>query len=895
LEENNYTFLLINIKNGSSLWEKAPQRAQQSIVRYDGILKEIIAFHGGKVFKIIDHSTYAIFSEPKQAWRASLACQQALFQQKWEQELSSLKVAMALHCGPGLKQADDYQGAVFNQGLALLEAAHGGQILASQAVRDLLWDGLDEPLEMIDLGCHRLKDLTESKNIYQVWQPDLPTDFPPPLTLDIIPHNLPVLQYFLVGRDQEQKKIDTMLHQPGNRLVTLTGPGGVGKTRLGLQVAANMAQSFPDGVFFLDLSTYINKDQVILALAQVLNIEESLNYKMQEEIKQQLKTRQVLLLMDNFENVLEARYFINWLLETSSGLKIIVTSRQPLQLFGEHEFLVPPLALPDFSNLPPLNEIIKYPALELFVQKARAQVPTFNLTAENSPIIAEICGRLDGLPLGIELVAPKVASISPAEILENLKAGMSWLDTNSPDLPRRQQTLWNTISWGYNLLAPQERLLFNRLAVFSGEFSLEAVEDICCVRGNDPENLEFDTELVLGSLESANFVKRTQNPSNGLRFKMLETLREYALEQLEIAGEAYTFRLRHVIYYQKMTEEWKGLSKELGQLKWLELLELEHSNIQAALAFGLKHEDPELFNLVLCMAGNLQKFWLVKGYTSLASKWLEAILALAEPFKLTCNPHFLAKTLKAAGVVAAVQGNNTQAETWLKEALTIYHQINNLDGIADALNNLGNIALGQGNYYQAKAILEECLLLRRKQNNRQGICSTLNNLGIIANCQGDFSKAEIHLQEAISLACEIEDKLSEAYALFNLGQSYLFQQRIAPGFRFLRQSLEININLGNKTDIAECLAGLGVVAVLYKQPFRAVQFYSLASHLQEETGLPVDPVYQALFDRYWAAARNQLDEKGFEQAFREGQAMSVEEALALILDLAANALIEEGQ
>src|SRR5215212_250291 len=584
------TFLFTDVEGSTKLWERHTEEMRTALARHDEILRRAIEVHGGHVFKTVGDAFCATFSTAFDALESALAAQRALLSEPWQTEIGALRVRMALHTGTAEERGGDYFGPAVNRVARLLSAGHGGQVLLSSSTQELVRDHLPTGTWLRDLGERRLKDLSRAERIFQLTAPGLQSQFPPLRTLESYPNNLPAQPTPLIGREREVEEIRERLRSTEVRLLTLTGPGGTGKTRVGVQAAAELLEDFEDGVFFVALAAIANPALVAPTIARTLGLTESGAQPPEELLKGFLRDRQTLLVLDNFEQVLESAPLLDELLSSAPGLTILATSRAPLKLYGEHEFPVPPLSLPDPGSLPPVEHLIQYEAVKLFVDRAKAVRPDFSVTEENASAMAEICARLDGLPLAIELAAARIKLLPPQALLSRLGNRLKLLTGGARNLPERQRTLRSAIEWSYELLDEGEKLLFGRLGVFSGGAALEAIEAVCDAQGD----IRVDVFDGVSSLLDESLLRQEEGLDGEPRFTMLETIHEYASEKLEEDGEAEELRRLHAEYFLALAEEAEPGLKGPEQELWFARLEPEHNNMRAALSWAIERGEGEL-------------------------------------------------------------------------------------------------------------------------------------------------------------------------------------------------------------------------------------------------------------------------------------------------------------
>jgi predicted ATPase/class 3 adenylate cyclase/Tfp pilus assembly protein PilF len=908
------TFLFTDIEGSTKMWEQDSSSMQVALARHDEILRRVTEEHGGYVFKTVGDAFCCAFSTATDALETALETQQELFAKEWGVE-GGVRVRMALHTGAAEERDGDYFGPPVNRVARLLSAAHGGQVLLSLPTQELVRDQLPSGTSLRDLGERRLKDLFRPERVFQLLAPELPSEFPPLRSLDAYRNNLPLQPTPLVGREKEVSEVCNLLRSGETRLLTLTGPGGTGKTRLALQAAADLLEDFPDGTFFVQLATLTDADLFISAVAETLGVRETGEQALDDSLKNYLSERRMLLVLDNFEQVLEAAPTVTELLTVAPELKVLTTSRAPLGLYGEHEFPVPPLSMPDLKRPPPLERLTQYEAVGLFVERARALKPDFSITNESAPAVAEICVRLDGLPLAIELAAARIKMLPPRAMLQRLGSRLKLLTGGARDLPERQRTLRATIEWSHALLDEGERVLFARLSVFSGGRTLEAIEAICDAEGDLP----VETFEGVSSLLDKSLLRQEEGPDGEPRFVMLETVHEFAREKLRQSAEAEEIKRVHAEYFLNLAEEADPELRGPDQLQWLERLEAEHDNMRAALTWALELKEVEL---ALRLGGALWWFWWMRSHNSEGRRWLEAalvmdgrgspevrVMALAgvgylgleqgdlDRAKEVCEEGLEllahegreaseAKLILLAGLgwVVWEREEYEQAKQLFEESLAPSREMRDTWWLATSLSNLAVVSHFLGNSEKATELYEQSMDLFREQGDKRRLATCLNNLAMVVCSQGELGRAAKLIEEAVALLRELGARGVVSIGLCNLGWIALLQDDLGRAADLYRESLSLSWETGVNPVVQRTLEGLACVAGAEGEAQRAARLWGAAQTLHETKGIPRDTDFLDEADARISAVRLGMREEAWEEAWRKGRGMTLDEAVSYAME-----------
>ncbi|MCC6984536.1 MAG: tetratricopeptide repeat protein [Bauldia sp.] len=886
------TFLFTDIEGSTRLvHELGTARWQPILERHRALLREAIAAAGGVEVQTDGDGLFAVFARPPAAVAAVAAAQRALHAEPWPEGVM-IRVRMGLHSGEGSLDADGaYVGPDVHRAARIAAAGHGGQVVLSEATCGLVADALPAGVHIADLGRHRLKDL-RAERLAELLIDGLPADFPPIRSLDARPNNLPVILTSFVGRADELKAAADLLAE--TRLLTLSGPGGTGKTRLALQIAALTSDRFPDGIWFVPLEPIRDRALVVPTIAHTIGLKSGHRSDL-EMIAEHVGKKRMLFVLDNFEQVVDAGPALVDLLKACPELRMLVTSRAVLRVSGEQEFPVPGLPAPpdvsrlshlDFENLPPelqkpaVEALGHYEAVRLFIARAVAVRPSFSVTNDNAPAVAQICARLGGMPLAIELAAARVKLLSPDQILSRIEDQLSLLTSGSRDLPERQQTLRGAISWSYDLLGDYSRAFFDRLSIFVGGFEIEDAETVCPVGLHGLDLLDGIAALVDQSL-----VRRDERYPE-TRFDIFPTIREFAFERLTARGEADQMAERHARHFLALAERARPQLSGADQRTWLDKLEREHDNLRAALDWLTEKPEPAL---AARLAFDLWRFWQQRGYLNEARARLDRMDAMNWPLAPADRGRFY----EALGGIAYWQADHPGTVRAYDAALAAWREAGDKKEIANALYNrayadilpeLVKSAVVQPDMVRAAERCDEALALFREVGDKVGEANILWARGSIHFFLNQIEEAEPWFRQSLAAFRATEHRTMEAWARHMLGATLLKKGDSASAAILNREALQHFHAAGDLSGVTLALDDLAAVAIVEGDAVRAGRLHGAAQKLGASTGTELARYVEEEMDEAGRpSARRLVTRAEIEKHRGEGAAMTLDQAVAYAL------------
>ena len=924
LPSGTVTFLFTDIEGSTKLAQQYPDEMPFLLRRHNEILNQAIQAHNGFVFQIVGDAFYVAFQHASDALNAALVAQRSLHKEAWSP--APVKVRMGIHTGAaqlleGDSKESKYSGyATLALTQRVMSAGHGGQILLSQTTQDLIKNGLPEKAELRDMGERRLKDVLQPQHLHQLTVPDLPSEFAPLNTLESFHHNLPAQLTSFIGREKEIDEIKKLVD--ANRIVTLTGSGGAGKTRLSLQVGAECLGQFVNGVWFVELAPVGDPALLPQTLLAIFKLREDAHRKPLEVLIDYLRPKNILLLLDNCEHLIEACAQISEaLLHACPKLNILASSREALGITGEAPYRVPSLSTPDLNQLPSLKKLMDVESIRLFVERAAIVKPDFELTKDNASFIAQTCSRLDGIPLAIELAAARVKVLTPEQIASRLDDRFRLLTGGSRTALPRQQTLRAMIDWSYSLLTEQEKTLFRRLAVFVGGWTLEAAESVCGVEESGADVLDLLSRLVDKSLVT------TEEVEGETRYHRLETIRQYSREKFFETDEVETIRNRHLDFFVRFAELANENLQGRGQLVWGNRMAAEQDNLRASLEWGLNRDPYSALRIV----GAANLFWTAGGYSAEGFRWTQTALELVEknpPLEgITIEQRLVARARALRGFTRLYLslGDNANAKRVAEESVDLYRQSQDRRGLAFALVVLAYPLEFLGERERAEAILQESYAIARAEADIYVQCRSLNMLArVIIDLHHDLELSQRYVEESLRLAREADLRSQEAQACeilatiaihrndyhearlrfiesvriyeeigarfnvilekSNLAHLERRHGNFAHALEYYRETIIAFRDIAQLGAVSHQLECFGFIALEKNQDGRALQLFAAANVLREKRGTPMTPDEQLYFEEQLTSLREKMDENQFDSIWSKGHVMSMEEAIEFALE-----------
>jgi predicted ATPase/class 3 adenylate cyclase/DNA-binding XRE family transcriptional regulator len=901
--------LFSDIGGSTQLAQQLGAKYVHVLEKHKHILRDAFARWNGREVSTQGDAFFAVFSRGTDAISAAVEAQRTLARETWPEDVR-LQVRMGIHTGEPMLVNQDYVGVDVHRAARICTAAYPGQVLLSNETRVIVGRQLPEGMTLREVGKYRLKDLNEPEHLYQLVIEDLPSNFPPLKSLEVMPNNLPVQLTSFIGREREMDEIRLLLGSA--RLITLTGAGGTGKTRLAIEVTRTIGDRYPDGIWLMDFAVLPEPSLIWQSMAAVLDVRDEPNRSLVQTLSDFLRSKKLLLLFDNCEHLISAcAHAAGALLQACPHLQILATSREPLGVPGENQYYVPTLTIPELSVELFLERLHQSEAVRVFLDRAVMVRPSFRLTKANALAVAQICRRLDGIPLAIELAAARVKGLSVEQIAERLDDRFSLLSKGDRTALQRHQTLRATIDWSYNLLSEKERILLSRLSVFAGGWTLESATEVCLVVQIE----EQDVLNLLLNLSDKSLVMIEQQEGEA-RYRFLETIRQYALEKLAESGEERLVRNRHLDYFILFAEEAERNYRSEKQLAWFRLMERERDNFRTALDYALHAEQKET---ALRLAGAAFWLWFFQGPWSEGQIWTESVLAQASDLHTKAG----AKVLMALGLLHFAQSNYAAAETHLSKSISIWREIDDKwwsafvlgflgltqrpqdqqkasaffdeslqratetgeDWIlAFALWNSGENALYASNLVDAESMLNQSLVLGQALGDRMLQNEALRALGEVHEANQEYGKAVELYKESLAIVQQLHDITNVSHLYFNVGRALQLAGDNQGAKNYFLDALLQSRQLGKKSGEVRALAGLGVVAAAEGEEERAVTLLTASRALFAKLGLNFPSTQSAWLDRHLEAARVQLGEEKFAVVLARSQTMSLEQTVKYALD-----------
>ncbi|MBK9228297.1 MAG: tetratricopeptide repeat protein [Ignavibacteria bacterium] len=885
IPSGNVTFLFTDIEGSTKLSQEFPHALPAALEKHHSILIKAIESNNGFIFQNVGDAFCCAFGSSEDAVKAAVEIQINLANENWDEAV--IRIRIGIHSGNAEWNGKNYMGYItLARAARVMSAAYGGQILVSndayKSCKDNCEKVKEKDISFRDLGERRLKDVIEPIRLYQVLSKELREEFPPLKTLDARPNNLPIQLTSFIGREKELKDVKDKLRQ--NRLLTLTGTGGSGKSRLSLQAGADLIDDFENGVWFVELAAVSDPEFLTAAIINALGIKEEPKKTPEETLTDHLKDKEILIILDNCEHLISACADLTERLLTScSKLKIIATSREALNCAGEQIFKIPALTHPDPNSKDTPEQLTQYESVRLFIERALSVNPKFRVNNENAPALAEVCSRLDGIPLAIELAAARTKVLSVEKIYERLDDRFNLLTGGKRTALPRQQTLRALIDWSYDLLTENEKILWSRLSVFSGGWTLEAAEEICSDEIINKNNI-IDQLSELSEKSIINYNESRE------RYNILETIKQYGREKLENENEIFLKHLDHFLELaQKAETELNGSDPKL----WLDIIEADHNNFIFSIEWSLSNENIEKGAVI---ATALEQFWKIRGHYSTGIRLYENILQLDQGNYEEAKKYYeeslvtrkeigdksgISITLHNLGILAFVKGDYEQAKKFNEDSLAIRKEIGDKHGISFSLQNLGHLALEKGYHEKAKKYFEESLCIRKEIGDKNGIAYFFNYLGNLANYRGDKELAKKYYEDSLKIFKEIGDKRGIADSHHSQGNLASEKGDFALAKNFFEEEMAIRKEIGDKSGISELMIDFGRI-LAYQRDFElAVKLLSTSEKIIESIEGVLDKSSRLLKDETKAKLREQLSEEEFNKYWEEGKKLTLEEACQL--------------
>jgi predicted ATPase/class 3 adenylate cyclase len=916
LSSGTVTFLFTDIEGSTKLWEGYPEAMKAVLARHDAILRQAVEGNGGHIIKTTGDGIHAVFESAAGGVSATLAAQQALTEETWDEiKPQALRIRMGLHTGDAEARAGDYFGPTLNRAARLMSIAHGGQILLSKTTAELADEELPENTTLLDLGEHRLKDLVRPEHVFQLTHPTLISEFPPIKSINSFPNNLPIQLTSFIGRERELREAKGRLESA--RLLTLIGPGGTGKTRLTLQLAADVLPNFADGVWFVELAPLADPALILQTIASVLGVREQLGMPLIDIVINYLRTKKLLLILDNCEHLVEScAQLVDQFLHASQTIKMIASSREALGISGETVYRVPSLSLPDPDKVT-FEALEGYESVQLLVERARAANPKFRLTEKNASSIAQICRRLDGIPLALELAAARLTVFSPEQIATRLDDRFKLLTGGSRTALPRQQTLRALIDWSYDMLTDEERTLFRRLAVFADGWTFEAAEALC----PDLDVLDLLTQLVNKSLVAVD------DEGSESRYRLLETVRQYARDKLLESGEVEHVRNRHLDYFHDLAGRAEPNLYTVNAMEWVIKLEAERGNMRAAIEWGMENNLKAV--LEICCA--LPNFWLRRGMegesralikealsrthtlpklegqvahqqaTLLANAWLSlGFLAFSQGDSIPAidatkkcaslarqlgDKSLLAKALGFEVSAKLVAGGFEETDALLNEGVTAARESGDPFATGMMLGMFGSRMMMTGHDLEtAQAYAEQGISLLQQSGNLWGHTMILMSMAMVAKYRGRFDEARSSFHACLPIFHDMGDRHR-----VNMVRSELAHMERAEGhyeiaLQMYRETIVVWQRLGHRAAIAHQMECLAFIAKVHEKGERAAILFGAAEALREQIEIQMTVMERIEYEREVADLRAGMDEQVFALAWANGRAKTMEETISFALE-----------